>query len=94
MTNYDKIKEIGSGTLKDILTVAFLEGALSVVDMSGIDRVCKVSPSEYGGGDIAEFFDSDFAEMVKKLYEKYLNSELPEDGLHFPILKYICNGDV
>ncbi len=94
MTNYDKIKEIGQDTLKDILTVAFLEGALSVVDVSGIDRVCKVSPSYYEGEDIAEFFDSDFAEMVKALYGKYLNSELPEDGLHFPILKYICDGDV
>lgn len=94
MTNYDKIKEIGPDTLKDILTVAFLEGALSVVGVSGIDRVCKVSPSSYDGGGIAEFFNSDFSEMVKALYEKYLNSELPEDGLHFPVLKYICDGNV
>ena len=56
--------------------------------------MCKVSPSYYDGGDIAELFDSDFSEMVKALYEKYLNSELSEDGLHFPILKYICDGNV
>lgn len=94
MTNYECLKNTDTEILSDILTVAFLEGALSVVNISGEDRICKVSPSKYSGKDIEELFNSDFAEMIKCLYEKYLNSELPEDGLHFPILKYICDGDV
>lgn len=96
MTNYDSIIKIGSDVLRDILTVSFLEGALSVKSICDdkADRICKISPSDYDGGDIEEFFDSDFAEMIKCLYEKYLNADTPDDGLHMPILKYICDDDV
>lgn len=94
MTNLDCIRDIGMEALVHILTVAFLEGALSVVSISEDDRICKVSPSEYSWEDIKEIYDCDFAEMVKCLYEKYLNSDVPDDGLHAPILKYICDGDI
>ena len=94
MTNYDCLKDIGTEILADILAVAFLEGVLSVVNISGEDRICKVSPSEYSGEGIEDLFKSNFAEMIKCLYEKYLDSDVPDDGLHMPILKYICDGDV
>jgi hypothetical protein len=94
MTNCECIKDIGTEALVHILTVAFLEGALSVVSISEDDRVCKVSPAEYSGEDIEEVFNSDFAEKARYLYEKYLNSDVPDDGLHAPILKYICDGDI